>query len=95
MVKAKKSVAEVRVQPLTAKGAANGEGKAFDLPAASTSRAIRTTIVLSVETDLNLDLCRLKLGTTRNELITRAIHKLLIEEGFDPHRSPKNLGISY
>ena len=75
--------------------AINGIPKAFDLPVVNTSLAVRTTLVLPAETDLNLDLCRLKLGITRTELIKRALHKFLLEEGFDPQRPPKNLGVSY
>jgi hypothetical protein len=72
----------------------NGD-RGFDLPSFDPSQVVRTTIVLPIETDLNLDLCRLKLGATRNELIKRAIHNFLVQEGFDPLRSPKNLGVSY
>ena len=72
----------------------NGD-RGFDLPSFDASQVVRTTIVLPIETDLNLDLCRLKLGATRNELIKRAIHNFLVQEGFDPLRTPKNLGVSY
>lgn len=67
----------------------------FDLPSVTGSSVVRTTIVFSAQMDLNLELCRLKLGVSKNEVIKRAIHTFLIQEGFDPLRPPRNVGVSY
>ena len=67
----------------------------FDLPPVISSQPARTTIVIPVETDLNLELCRIKLGLTKNDLIKRAINEFLVGEGFDPSKAPRNLGVSY
>ena len=94
MQKSRRAISETGAQDATRNGDSRGTG-GFDLPAAGGPSVVRTTIVLTTETDLNLDLCRFKLGVTRNEVIKRAIHSFLIQEGFDPSRSPKNVGVSY
>ena len=67
----------------------------FDLPPVTATLPVRTTIVIPVETDLNVELCRIKLGLTKNDLIKRAINEFLLAQGFDPSKAPKNLGVSY
>lgn len=67
----------------------------FDLPPVKPSQPVRTTIVVPIETDLNVELCRIKLGLTKNEVINRAITDFLVAQGFDPSKAPKNLGVSY
>lgn len=84
-------MATPKAAPLASSLARNG----FDLPPVSGSPAVRTTIVIPVETDLNLELCRIKLGLSKNELIRRAIADFLTGHGFDPSKAPKNLGVSY
>jgi hypothetical protein len=62
---------------------------------ATPSQPVRKTVTFPVETDQNLDFCRLKLRVSRNELINRAVNEFLIAQGFEPHRSPKDLSVSY
>jgi hypothetical protein len=67
----------------------------FNLPPVAASQPTRTTVVFPVEMDVNLELCRIKLGLTKNDLIKRAINEFLVGQGFDPSKAPKNLDVSY
>lgn len=68
----------------------------FELPTVATgSRIVRTTIVVSAEIDLNLEICRIKKGCSKNDVVKEALRKYLIDEGFDPTKPPKNLGVTY
>ena len=84
-------MASPKAAPVAGPPASNG----FELPPVGSSQPVRTTIVIPVEMDLNIELCRIKFGLTKNDLIKRALSEFLVGQGFDPSKAPRNLGVSY
>lgn len=55
----------------------------------------RTTIVLPVAIDRNLELYALKRGLPKGEVIKRVLAVFLESEGMQPYKLPKTIDISY
>ena len=70
--------------------------KVFEAPTRTQQHSsVRTTIIIPSTVDQNLEVCRLKLGVSKNEVIKRALSEFLINQDFQPDKSPKNFSVSY
>ncbi len=58
-------------------------------------RSARTTIVLPIALDENLEVYALKTGTPKGEAIKAAISKFLIAQGLQPDKRPKSVQVTY
>ena len=61
----------------------------------NTDGIIRTTILIPATIDQNWEICGIKLGLSKNEVVKRALSEFLRTHGFDPNRTPKSLEVTY
>jgi hypothetical protein len=55
----------------------------------------RTTLVLPVTLDQNLELFAVKTGLPKGEVIKRVLIDFLIKQGMQPDKRPKSIDIAY
>lgn len=55
----------------------------------------RTTVVLPLSLDANLELYALKVGKTKGEVIKEVLSTHLKKAGFQPDKTPKSIEVSY
>jgi len=60
----------------------------FQVKTGTGSETARTTIVIPATLDKNIELCRLKLGLSKNDLIKEALANFLRNHNFDPNSNP-------
>ena len=60
-----------------------------------TTTTARTTIVLPVALDDNLEIYAIQSGLKKNDVIKRALTDFLTQQGLQPHRRPKDIKVSY
>jgi hypothetical protein len=61
----------------------------------TSAKTTRTTLVLPETLDQNLELCAVKFGMPKGEIIKEALSNFLKEKGLQPDRRPKKVSIEY
>ncbi len=59
------------------------------------TQTTRTTLVLPVTLDQNLELFAVKTGVPKGEIIKRVLSEFLIRQGLQPDKRPKSINIAY
>ena len=72
--------------------AIDGRNVAVSAPLTLTTR---TTVVLPVALDQNLELFAVKTGVSKGDVIKRVLTEYLTKQGFQPDKSPKSISIAY
>lgn len=62
------------------------------VPASPTSR---TTVVLPTALDQNLEVCALRMGVPKNDVIKRAVTEFLVSAGLRPEMTPRTIEVTY
>jgi hypothetical protein len=67
-----------------------------DIPMAPRRLKIsRITILIPAGLDQNLEICRLKLGISKNDVIKQALIDFVKANKLDPDKTPRRLTVSY
>jgi hypothetical protein len=55
----------------------------------------RTTLVLPITVDQNLELFAVKMGLPKGEIIKRVLVEYLIKQGLQPDKRPRSINVAY
>ncbi len=61
----------------------------------SSPNVSRTTIVLPLALDQNLELYAVRVGASKNDVIKKVLADFLVQQGMQPFKTPKSVEVTY